>query len=626
MSKARSWLVSLTALFFLLSSVLAACAEPVGSGQEAESIPEAAGEETTEQGAGIEQDPTGGDEELPPIIPDTTKVVVGTAMQSLEEISPEGTLTFTAATAEAEAFLESVEAGHVLASNVSQLAPDGFLRKVVGVSRSGNRFVFETVDASLEDAIEQGVVEISRALTTDDLARLPQEQGIRVAKMRPGRAPGVISVKIDNVSLADKVFANGEVEVEPKFNFKVVIKNHQIQEVLFTNETNEKVTLELQGQLPYKDVKLSKEIKRLRFKPFTIWVGPLPVVIRPKLVVVVGVRGDLPDKITTSVVHNGVLRAGVHYDRANQWTLEPTDFSHTYDFNPPQVATGASLKAYAGPRLKLYLYTAPGPYAQVDGYLQLTADALKTPWWELYGGLEAEIGVEIEVKRAALLGRPLVLSYSKSVLDEQWLIADAGGPLPGLTRRPTPAPVAGPDQVVGRVMWGRTGVPGANVEVKPPGAFYQEPVLASAVADAGGYFSLDKLPAGSYVIYALGPGPEFWDFTGYPLDIPPGRGDVDVGTLYVSQMMQLLGPPDGGVLSTTRPTLRWDAFPGAAFYQVNILDDQGRDVVRDSTAGTSYTLPFDLQRGRNYEWFVQAMDSNGTEIAYFASWYFAIQP
>lgn len=203
MKTIRRRLVGLTILLILLAILMAACADQGGSSLEEAAAPESAEEETAEQGGGIEQDPTGDDEELPPIIPDTTKVVEGSAMQSLEEISPEGTFTFVATTAEAEAFLASVQDGHVLASDVSQLAPDGFLRKVVAVNRSGNQFVIETAEATLEEAIEQGVFEISRELSSDDLAALPAEKVITVAKVRPSRAPGVITIKIDNVELAD---------------------------------------------------------------------------------------------------------------------------------------------------------------------------------------------------------------------------------------------------------------------------------------------------------------------------------------------------------------------------------------------------------------------------------------
>ena len=450
MNKKRRWLSGFEMLLILLALLLVACAEQGGDGVE-----ELAAPEPTEE-IRIEQDPTGGevevlkpgqqgvvtivDEDLPPIIPDTTKVVEEATMQSLDGISPEGTFTFVASTADAEAFLLSVQAGHVLAGGVTDLAPEGFLRRVMTVSRNGSQFVIETAEATLEEAIEQGVVEINEELTLDDLAAVqPAEKRATVAKARPGLAPGAIVIDIPDTELADNVTADGTVEVKPKFNFKVVVKNHQIESVLFSSEMNEEVALRLRANLAHAGVKSSKEFAPYRFKTFTVWVGVLPVVIRPELAVVVGANGDVSADISTNVVHSGNMGAVVRYDKINDWTVETTDFDPEYDFDPPHLTTNANLKAFAGPRLKLLIYNVPGPYAQMDGYLELIADLLKTPWWEFYGGLEAEVGVKVKILGYALL------SYSQPIIDKRWPIADAGGPAPGVSGVPPPDPAVESD-------------------------------------------------------------------------------------------------------------------------------------------------------------------------------------
>jgi hypothetical protein len=116
------------------------------------------------------------------------------------------------------------------------------------------------------------------------------------------------------------------------------------------------------------------------------------------------------------------------------------DLSYDLDFEPPTISSGCQVKALVGPQLDLLIYGYPGPYGYVNGYLQLDADLTATPWWTLYAGLEADVGVEIDVLS------DVVGAYSDRVLEEQWLLAqadepaaEAEAPLDALTNE-TPSP------------------------------------------------------------------------------------------------------------------------------------------------------------------------------------------
>jgi serine/threonine protein kinase len=206
-------------------------------------------------------------------------------------------------------------------------------------------------------------------------------------------------------------------------------------------------------------------------------------------------------------------------------------------------------------------------------------------------------------------------------------------PLPSATNTSTPTPTtpppttAGPAgvRIAGRVLWGDAPVPGARAQLRT-GGYYDTPVLAEAVVDATGQFSIANPPAGAFQIYAVAPSDEYWSWTGRPVEIPVG-GDVNAGTFYLSKKLQLLEPADGATVGTTTPALRWSGFPDAARYHVDVFNDgTGDAVLRQDTTDTSLIVSPPLTPGVRYQWSVDAYNAAGNQIAYYSAWRFLVQP
>jgi hypothetical protein len=169
-------------------------------------------------------------------------------------------------------------------------------------------------------------------------------------------------------------------------------------------------------------------------------------------------------------------------------------------------------------------------------------------------------------------------------------------------------------------------VPGARIELKEPGSYYDMPVLAQVVVGADGRFTLENPPAGSYMIYAVSPSDEYWEWRGKLIEIPV-NAEVDAGTFYLCKKLELLEPADNATVNTTTPTLRWSSFPGATRYHVRVFDDQtGQAVLRQDTRDTSLIVAPPLTRGVRYQWSVDAYDAAGIPIAYSSAWHFTVQP
>jgi len=67
-----------------------------------------------------------------------------------------------------------------------------------------------------------------------------------------------------------------------------------------------------------------------------------------------------------------------------------------------------------------------------------------------------------------------------------------------------------------------------------------------------------------------------------------------------------LSPPNGAVVFMPRPTVSWQAIPGADRYQLAAGAGHFLDYERDIVGGTSYQFDFDLPPGAHVRWTVRA--------------------
>ena len=104
----------------------------------------------------------GGEPEIKPIIPKTTKVLPKRTTTHLKSVSSGGSVfTFAQMTED----LADLEVGDVMVGDVCAAAPYGFLRRVVKMDDAGGELVVKTDAATLEDAITRGSFHIQQTLT-----------------------------------------------------------------------------------------------------------------------------------------------------------------------------------------------------------------------------------------------------------------------------------------------------------------------------------------------------------------------------------------------------------------------------------------------------------------------------
>jgi len=369
---------------------------------------------------------------ITPVIPETTQVLDHSTMQNLSFISQDGSvLTF----AQPTPILQSLLPGDLIVSGSTASALDGLFRKVTKVSEVGGQIVVETTGATIEEAIENGQIQVSKTLTPNDVSSVVElRKGVSLQRhIMLDQALEGFYFELKDVILYDhdgnlssendQIRANGSISLNPSFNFYIEVDNFQLRNLTFTSTMVQKTELEFVAEFPLLEINKKVEIARLNFSPITVMIGWLPVIIVPELTVNVGVRGDVSAGITSKVTQEAELTAGLSYNNGN-W-IPISTFFNNFGFDPPSLSANADVKAYVGPQLNLLIYGVTGPYAEIIGYLDLEADLFSDPWWELYGGLEADVGI-----RAEVLGKTIIDYELPGIIGYRLLLAQASSPTP----------------------------------------------------------------------------------------------------------------------------------------------------------------------------------------------------
>lgn len=363
---------------------------------------------------------------LPPIIPPTTNPLPPETTAGLLSVSPDGvTYTFDTMTPA----LGAVAPGEIIVAAPSAAAPNGFLRRVTAINATGGDVVVQTQPATLEDAIQQGEVVFSRRLSPEGLAAQELAPGVTLRPSSAVSPQAAFYLEINDVVIYDgdgnpgttndQVLVNGSIEFEPTLNFDLRIQQGKIEHLQFTVDARETANLEIEAKLAAAGLKKEKLLGNpIHLQAFVVWVGPVPVVFAPVLTFQIGIDGSVHVGVTTGVTQELTASAGVKY--ANRTWGPVSGLTNSFTWTPPTLHAGLDLKGYASARLQVLVYGFVGPYASVGPYLKLEADTSRTPWWELYGGLEVPVGVRVD-----LLGYKEVASYEVLAIGKKWMLAQA---------------------------------------------------------------------------------------------------------------------------------------------------------------------------------------------------------
>lgn len=373
--------------------------------------------------------PTGSDEA---VIPSETKVLDDSSASKLTSVSDDlQTLTFTGD----EEKIESIEEGDVIVSEPREKIPNGLLRKVSSVQRSGNTTTLATEQAALTEAIERGKFDVEGELTPSDVRNQNAKlEGISFSRpAEKQQAPkDQFFVEVDNVVLfdedgdtntpGDQITADGSVEFEIDYEFSADIEGFGLEQLRFVPTINTDTELDLEAEYALQEQK-EKTIATYNFSPIVVPVpgSPLPVVLVPQLDVTLGIEGEVSAGIETGFDYQTEITSGLEYMNGSWSAIR--DLSNSAGNDPIQASAETDAKLYADQPLTFKVYGVAGPYASPRAFLNAEVDLAEDPWWKLRWGVEAGVGVTLEA-----LGRNIADYEKPALIGYEDLLAQADGP------------------------------------------------------------------------------------------------------------------------------------------------------------------------------------------------------
>jgi hypothetical protein len=340
------------------------------------------------------------------IIPNTTKVLDPTGMQSLA-VSPDGsTLTISSESAVAA----SLEAGNILATAPTTAAPNGLLDKVQQVITSGSNVVVNVTPATLADAVQQAKFTFNQAIAPSNamiakkvlpgvrILQKPAAPRILDSVSNPCSGNSQTTAEMFSVPLyqqgASSIVGSGEIDVCPSIEFDISISLFHVNSITATATLAEYAQVSLQGS-GTESVDQETDVATIDFDTVVVFLGSLPVVVTPTATFFVGANGDLSAGFYTGISQQAQATAGLSY--ANGQTTPVSQVTFTAAPDPLSLDASLDLKGSAGVQLGLELYGTATPYFSPDAYLQFNADINSNPWWTLQAGLEGSAGVDVSI-------------------------------------------------------------------------------------------------------------------------------------------------------------------------------------------------------------------------------------
>ncbi len=296
-------------------------------------------------------------------------------------------------------FASDLQTNDILVDDVSSLAPNGFLRKVSSVENKDGNIVVQTSQATLEDIIKKGSIDLhSVSLTAADIDQIYLAEGISLSENL--KNTNLLGFDMDfehPIGGNQNATLSGSMYFSLDFNFELDVSLDGIDYFKTSVEVDELASLGLDVQ---SDISLEEEITfaKITFTPWTIFIGPVPVVFVPKVELVLHSDLSITGTVQSYATQNYNREIGLEYD-GDEWSkINSTNPAPGFTIQPAALSDNAEYTMKIGPKASLKLYGIAGPYIDLLLVSDLAAELSPNGFNLDYDlNLESNAGVEIDV-------------------------------------------------------------------------------------------------------------------------------------------------------------------------------------------------------------------------------------
>lgn len=325
-------------------------------------------------------------------IPETTKVLGQIDRQNVISVQ-ENSLTMK----RNSPLITHLKIGDVIVSESAQAAPEGFLRKVISIQKTGEHIVIQTEIALLEEAVEDGELIAEKALSAEDIdfeqsgemIRNMQSEGIEAQKTKKfklfkySKKPfclydhaGGRKFSCDGGGkngLRNKVPQTNFVTIDTNLNARadayvgLKIKRFKVRKFKAGVKVKENASIKVIGKGSY-SWNANKDLNKwkIKFKTIKFRVGIIPIIIRPSLVPTLGTNGYIKSSLKYEVAQSFDGQYGVDYKRKRGWRgVNSSKFKFSNKIST--ASAKAEAKAYVGLKAILSIYAKKAGKVSLHG-------------------------------------------------------------------------------------------------------------------------------------------------------------------------------------------------------------------------------------------------------------------
>ena len=297
-------------------------------------------------------------------------------------------------------FLNSMKVGDILIASVSEIAPDGYLRVVNSIEKSGGSYTFITSNSSLEKAVKNGNIHVEFPVMFNanegiDNGKTTGYSGTTSKTIPLNRVlydkDGNQSTDYDQVSTQGSLVLSAYMSVDMNFSWGSL--TYFDAKTTFGASNSQTLTIGGTFSLPQKTVKIynNSTIPSVNFV-----VGGVPVNIKPVVDVYVDYGGSITAQAKFGYKGNTTISPEVKYQSGAWTTVAPRSLSLVG--YKPNVNLNANFNASIRPRITFSLYgcqSCASAYLEASVYGKLACSLFPNVSKNIVAGFSVSAGANL---------------------------------------------------------------------------------------------------------------------------------------------------------------------------------------------------------------------------------------